>query len=197
MKILVVADEISKQYYDYYRPGMLKDIDLIISCGDLPAAYLEFLVTMASCPLLYVHGNHDEAYINSPPGGCICIEDKIYEYQGIRFLGLGGSCRYRPDGKFMYTEKEMQFRILKLSLPLLAKKGFDVLVTHTAAYGCQDLDTPTHRGFKAFTKLLEKYQPRYMFHGHIHKTYGYSIPTTSTYGKTKIINAFPYRIIDI
>lgn len=46
MKILIVADEESKALYDYYDSSRLKDIDLILSCGDLRASYLEFLVTM-------------------------------------------------------------------------------------------------------------------------------------------------------
>ena len=141
MTILAVSDEVAKQYYDHYKVGMLKDIDLIISCGDLPGEYLEFLVTMAGCPLLYVHGNHDDSYREAPPKGCICIEDRIYEYQGVRFLGLGGSYRYRPDGINMYTEREMAWRIKKLKFSLFRKKGFDVLVTHAAACGRGDLDT--------------------------------------------------------
>lgn len=47
-------------------------------------------------PSLYVHGNHDDKYNVKPPEGCICIEDEIYEYEGVRFLGLGGSNRYKP-----------------------------------------------------------------------------------------------------
>ena len=46
MRILVVADEESKYYWDYYRPGRLDGIDLILSCGDLKADYLTFLATM-------------------------------------------------------------------------------------------------------------------------------------------------------
>ena len=43
MKILVLADQESKYYYDYYTPGRLSEIDLIISCGDLRREYLEFM----------------------------------------------------------------------------------------------------------------------------------------------------------
>ena len=67
MKILTVADEESPIYYDYYKPGKLHEFDLILACGDLSASYLEFLVTMARCPLLYVHGNHDDSYEKKPP----------------------------------------------------------------------------------------------------------------------------------
>ena len=48
MKVLVVADEESRYYYDCYQPGRLDGIDLIISCGDLSRSYLEFLVTLGN-----------------------------------------------------------------------------------------------------------------------------------------------------
>ena len=117
MKILVVSDVESRSYYDFYTPGKLDAFDLIISCGDLPREYLEFLVTMAHCPLLYVHGNHDESYDEQPPEGCICIEDTLYVYDGLRILGLGGSGRYRK-GSHQYTEREMEWRILRLGRAL-------------------------------------------------------------------------------
>lgn len=62
---------------------------------------------------MYVHGNHDDKYNVKPPEGCICIEDEIYEYEGVRFLGLGGSNRYKP-GENQYTQKEMTKRVKKL-----------------------------------------------------------------------------------
>ena len=86
MKILAISDVESKFFYDFYTPGKLKEFDLIISCGDLKAKYLEFLVTMARCPLLYVHGNHDEAF-KSEPEGCTCIDDTLYTYEGLRIMG--------------------------------------------------------------------------------------------------------------
>lgn len=197
MKILAVADEPVKSLYDYYRPGMLDDIDLIIGCGDLPKGYLEFLVTMAHCPLFYVHGNHDDGYADAPPEGCLSIEDKIHEYRGIRFFGLGGSYRYRPDGRYMYTEREMERRIFRQRLALFRKKGFDVLLTHAPPRGITDIDTPVHRGFACFLPLMERYRPRYMVHGHVHRNYGYQLPMVSAYKDTTIINAFGSYIFEI
>ena len=75
MRILLVADEPCKSYWDYYDESKLKGIDLILSAGDLPPEYLSFLVTFANCPLLYVHGNHDAKYQEKPPEGCINIDD--------------------------------------------------------------------------------------------------------------------------
>ena len=73
MRILLVADEESRYYWDHFQRGRLDDIDLIISCGDLKPEYLTFLVTMGKAPLLYVHGNHDTNYISRPPEGCFCL----------------------------------------------------------------------------------------------------------------------------
>ena len=197
MKILTVADEESPIYYDYYKPGKLHEFDLILACGDLSASYLEFLVTMARCPLLYVHGNHDDSYEKKPPEGCICIEDTIYNYNGLRIMGLGGSQRYRPNGKNMYTEREMRFRILKMQFQLWKNKGFDILLTHAPARGINDLDDLPHRGFESFNSLMDSYQPKYMIHGHIHRNYGVKIPQKTQVGNTMVVNAFEYCKLEI
>ena len=40
MNILVIADEETPSLWDYFRPEKLKDVDLILSCGDLNPKYL-------------------------------------------------------------------------------------------------------------------------------------------------------------
>ena len=60
MKILVVSDIESKFIWDHFDPERFRDVKMIISCGDLSARYLSFLVTMIPCPLFYVPGNHDK-----------------------------------------------------------------------------------------------------------------------------------------
>ena len=52
MRILAVADVPADRFYEYYTEGKLDEFDLILSCGDLRPEYLEFLVTMAHCPLI-------------------------------------------------------------------------------------------------------------------------------------------------
>ena len=118
MKILAIGDEESKLFWDYYEPGMFGGIDLILSSGDLDPRYLSFLATFAHAPVLYVRGNHDDKYEQIPPDGCICIDDEIYVYDGIRILGLGGSMRYRPGGN-QFTEREMARRVRRLFFKLL------------------------------------------------------------------------------
>ena len=190
MRILVVSDEPEKRLWDYCRPEELRKNDLILSCGDLPPEYLEFLVTFASCPLLYVRGNHDEIYDSRPPEGCVCIENKIYTHGGVRILGLGGSMRYKR-GPDMYTEGAMKRRLLRpgLAWQLARSGGFDILLTHAPARGYGDLEGLPHRGFECFNELLEKYRPGYMFYGHVHRSYGDFVRVRNHPSGTVLVNA--------
>ena len=194
MKILAVSDVESQLLYDYYRPGRLDGIDLIIGCGDLSPEYLEFLVTMANCPLLYIHGNHDN--FEREPEGCICIDEAVYEYRGVRVAGLPGSYRYR-EGKYMFTEHQMESMVRKLKRPILKMRGIDILVTHAPARHLNDMDSITHRGFECFNELLEHYHPSLYLHGHIHTNYGAHIPRRTQHGETIVINACDHCMIEL
>lgn len=191
MKILAISDEEVMKFYDNYRDGIFDGYDMILSSGDLHRNYLEFIATMAHCPVFYVKGNHDESFELLPPGGCVCVEDRIHVVNGVRILGLGGSYRYR-NGTNFYTEKQMKKRIRKLWFSLWYYKGFDILLTHAPAYGLNDLDNISHRGFECFLELMEKYRPKYFIHGHVHRNYGVSIPQKDTYKDTTVINACGY-----
>ncbi len=196
MKILLVADEENKALWDFYDPGRTEGVELIISCGDLHPDYLQFLVTMTNCPLLYVRGNHDGKYDRNPPCGCIPIDDRIYDYRGLRILGLGGSMRYN-QGKDMYTETEMRRRVSRLSPRISLMNGFDILVTHAPARGYGDLEDLPHQGFACFNTLLEKWRPPYMFYGHVHKDYGAFSRELQHPAGTRLINAWGSHILEI
>lgn len=197
MKILVLSDVPSKWLWDFFEKEKLEEYDLILSCGDLPAEYLSFLVTFAKGPLLYVHGNHDH-YDRKAPDGCICIEDQIYEYNGVRILGLGGSMRYKP-GANMYTEDQMRKRVRKLFWQLLRKNGFDILLTHAPARGVNDMEDWPHRGFEVFNILIQKYNPKYFLHGHVHLNYGSGAKRECKHpdADTIVINAYEKWVVEI
>ena len=188
MKILTISDEECPALWDYYMPGRLDEYDLIISCGDLKAKYLSFLVTMAKCPVLYVPGNHDTTYEQLPPEGCDCIDGQIVTYNGVRILGLGGCRKYHP-GPHQYTDKQMRRRIAKLRWKLWRMKGVDIVVTHTPPEGVGDAEDRAHWGFNCFRDLLEKYKPMYLVHGHVHMRYGVEQIREREYAETRVINA--------
>lgn len=196
MKILTVSDVECPALWDYYVPGRLKDYDLIISCGDLNAAYLSFLVTMARAPVLYVAGNHDVRYEIYPPEGCDCIDDHFVIYNGIRILGLGGCRKYHP-GPHQYTEAQMRRRIRRLKYQLWRNRGVDIVVTHAAPAGLGDAEDPAHWGFEALRELIDRYHPQYLIHGHVHLSYGQEVPRVLEYNGTRIINAYERYTLEI
>ncbi|MBP3234456.1 MAG: metallophosphoesterase [Eubacterium sp.] len=196
MKILVLADIESKYLWDFFEKKKLDGIDLILSAGDLSAEYLEFLATFALCPILYVHGNHDTKYEKKPPQGCICIDDDIFEYNGLKILGLGGSMCYNY-GLFQYTDKEMKKRYMRLLPKIWKSKGIDILLTHAPAYGLNDGADLPHKGFEVFRTILDKYEPKLFVHGHVHLNYGREHKREDMYKNTKVINAFEKYIVEI
>lgn len=196
MNILILSDQESKLLYEYYDPERIKDIDLIISCGDLPPEYLTFFASVCHALLAYVRGNHDSKYAYKPPEGCICLEDDIYVYKGVRLLGLGGSMEYIPGSDNQYTERRMRARIRRLRWKLWRHKGFDILVTHAPAFGLNDMEDLPHQGFKAFLALMDKYHPKYFFHGHVHANYGSNFKRKDTYGTTTVINGYEFYVVE-
>ena len=196
MKLLLISDKECPYYWDYYQPGRLDEFDLIISCGDLDPNYLSFLVTMARCPLLYVHGNHDTRYTSAPPEGCDCIEDRVVTVNGLRIMGLGGSPMY-SGGPHQYTERQMELRILKRRLALQRSGGVDIIVTHAPPEGYGDAEDYAHRGFSCFLPLLDRYKPRYLIHGHVHTNYGGRQLRLIQRGETSVINACERYVLDI
>ncbi len=196
MRILIVADEESRYYWDHFQAGRLDDIDLILSCGDLKAEYLSFLVTVGHAPLLYVHGNHDVGYSRKPPEGCICIEDQLVVVGGLRILGLGG-CPTYSGGPHQYSEREMRRRIRRLRFSLWLHKGVDIVLTHAPVKGYGDGEDYAHRGFEAFLPLLEKYHPKFLFHGHVHMRYGAEVQREYRCGETRLINACDRYILEL
>ncbi len=195
MKLLVIADEADPGLWDFFTKEKLGGADAILSCGDLPASYLSFLVTMGNIPLFYVHGNHDAKYDQNPPEGCDCIDGELINFRGYRILGLGGSMEY-SRGPHQYTERGMRRRIAKVSAGL-RRGGVDILVTHAPARGLGDMDDNCHRGFQCFRELLDRCCPLYHCYGHVHLQYVPTQPRLRQYGDTVVVNASGKYLIEL
>lgn len=186
-KIQCIGDDEDKLLYTSKAKEILQYTDLVISAGDLPAKYLEYIVTVANKTLLYVPGNHDGGYINKPPEGCISIDDEVYNFQGMKILGLGGSKLY-SGGPYQYTEDEMKKRIRKIKRKIRKAKGVDIIVTHAPIRGYGDLEDLPHQGFECFKELLDFAKPRYWFYGHVHLNYRYDLPRIQSVNNTILVN---------
>jgi Icc-related predicted phosphoesterase len=206
VKILAVSDEVVERLYSLCTSGHFSEIQLILGCGDLPYPYLENLLTFLNVPLFYVPGNHDPTY-NSDNSlayveGGSNLDLKLIRYKKFLIGGFGGSIRYRPNGTNQYTQAEAYFRAFRLLPQLMLNKisygrFLDILITHSPPFGIHDEETQSHQGLKAINWLIRITQPRYHFHGHTHFHRRNISPSETTQDLTKIVNIFPYKIIEV
>lgn len=197
MKILALSDQVEPFIYSLDLKSHLADVDMVVSCGDLPSKYLEFVITVLNVPLVYVPGNHDVDQF-SVPGG-IPIDGRTIDLEGVRLLGIGGSQRYKPRGRHQYTDSEMAIRILPHYPGLIANRlrfgrGVDLLVTHAPPFGIHDGQDLAHIGFRPFRRLMDVARPSLLIHGHMHALRNLE-PTVTRYHDTTVCNIYPYRIL--
>lgn len=206
MKILAVSDRVLDRLYCSDVKQKHPNIDLLISCGDLPYYYLDFLVSAMDVPMVYVLGNHDQGPQYTADGGVIKgvrggqnIHVRTVQYDEVIIAGLEGSMRYRSYASLMYTEAEMRQQIARLAPRLLLNRRrygrfLDILVTHSPPFGIHDRSDIAHTGFKSFLTFLKLFKPRYLLHGHIH-VYRQDVPRVTQFLETTIINVYPFREI--
>lgn len=201
MKLLAVSDvELPQMLMQRYLVKQFSDVDLLVSCGDMPVHYLDYIGSALNVPLFFVRGNHDTQYVPPDPGGDN-LHLQLCTYRGYSFAGLEGSIRY-SDGSIQYTEREMWVNVLRL-MPRLALGrsvrgyGVDVLIAHSPPAGIHDLpDDFAHRGFHSFLKLIAWARPRFFLHGHV-DTWDNRRTRSTVYCGTQILNINPYMRVDI
>ncbi|MGI8588190.1 MAG: metallophosphoesterase family protein [Chloroflexia bacterium] len=208
-RILAVSDIVEPQLYSAHVADWLGPVDLIVSCGDLPAVYLDFLTTCLEAPCYHVIGNHCFAP-HGPTGHDRCSPDaypgafdlngRTVEVKGLLLAGVEGSPWY-SGGPHQYTERGVALQLWALVPRLLLNRlrtgrFLDILVTHAPPRGIHDEDDVTHRGFRSFLPFLRLFRPSYMLHGHTHR-YINTLPFRTRYMHTEIINAYGHRVLDI
>jgi len=195
MRILSVSDQVEPMLYEPDFHKNIAEIDLILSCGDLPSEYLTYLVTIFNVPLLYVRGNHDGEYCFNPPQGCVDLHGKIVVYKGLRIMGLEG-CHWYNGGPFQYTEKQMAKIIFKTKFTIWWHKGVDIIISHAPPLHIHDAQDTCHRGFKCFGSFIEKYSPDYFLYGHIHTSFKNKEERKTVVDNTDVINTFGYYLFN-
>ena len=186
MKILSVSDRVVSTLYDNFDAALFPKVDLLLSCGDLPPEYLSSLVGSFNVPLYYVRGNHDIRYDAKPPNGCVDLNARLIQYQGIKMLGLEGS-RWYSGGPNQYTENEMWKTIRSLRPRIWWQKGIDIIIAHAPPRYIHDAEDLCHRGFKSFRWLIDRYRPLYFIHGHIHAEFKDPAEGITTINDNKVV----------
>lgn len=206
MKILAVSDVEVSFLYSPVITQRFPHIDLMISCGDLPYFYLEYMVSLLNRPMYYVNGNHmnqvesgERVDRHAPQGARLLHRRTLVGPDGVLLAGMDGSVQYN-FGPSQYSQGEMWRMVLLLAPKLIANKGrygryLDIFVSHAPPRHVQDMEDLPHQGFEAFRWLLSVFRPAYHLHGHIH-LYRQDAPFKTQFDQTSVINVYGYREID-
>jgi uncharacterized protein len=205
VKILCISDRVEPMLHGPSLNSYAKGVEAVISCGDLPFDYLEYIVTFLGAPVYYVLGNHDPAP-DSPeyPEGCTPLDGRVVdagdEADRLVLAGLSGSRLY-SGGPNQYTEREMRLRTWTLSARILRRRLAGkpeprIFVTHSPPFGLGDAEDQAHVGFESFLSLIDRHEPSLWLHGHVH-LYGPERPRIAHRGNTKVLNVFGHRIIEV
>ena len=205
MKILCISDRVEPMLHGPNLTSYARGVEVVISCGDLPFEYLEYVVTLLGVPVYYVLGNHDPSPDGPEhPGGCIPLDGRVVdaggEAGGLVLAGLSGSRLY-SGGPNQYTERQMRWRTRALSSriryrALLGRPRPSVFVTHSPPFGLGDREDQAHVGFESFLGLIDRHEPGLWLHGHVH-LYGPDQQRVAVRGETKLMNVFGHMILDL
>jgi uncharacterized protein len=178
-------------------------VDVLISCGDLPYSYLEYIMSMLNRPMYFVNGNHvSEAEVGSGSQryeiwGAIDLHRRARNCSGLLLAGIEGSINYN-NGPYQYSQREMWGLVYGLVPSLLLNRirygrYLDVFVSHAPPFRLHDDDDLPHIGIKAFRWLLQTFRPAYHFHGHTH-IYRQDRPVRHLFGQTMVVNTCGYQV---
>ena len=206
MKVLVLSDKTVDFIYSPSVVQRFADVQWVISCGDLPYYYVEYVLDALNVPTFYVRGNHASPveYGNlvnrTAPMGAIDLHTQVTAFKGVLTAGIEGSLRYK-EGPFMYSQNDMWWTVISMIPAMLLNRlvygrYLDLLVTHAPPWGIHDKKDIAHQGFKAVRWMLEVFKPKYHLHGHIHLYNNDPIQTTR-FVETEVINVYGYRELEL
>ncbi len=193
--ILAIADAVSPVLYDHFQADRWRQVDLILSAGDLPPEYLDFLCSSLNVPIFYVRGNHDSRYETSRFDGSENVHGRIVTYNGLRIAGFEGCQRYNNVRSCQYSEAEMRRIVRWTRLKALRHGAPDIILSHAPPAGCHDDADLCHRGFECFREAIDTWKPSLFVHGHVHAYTRH--PPASSLGDTTVVNAYPYRLLTL
>ncbi len=207
IKILSISDQVDPLIYSLNVKDRFQEVDLVISCGDLSYLYQEFIITMLGKPLYFVHGNHDPLLEDNEgdprpyPYGAVDLHRRIIHRQQLLMAGVEGSVLYNGKTPYQYTQGRMWRHVLSLVPGLLINRllygrFLDIFVSHSPPRGVHEGEDFTHQGIRAFRWLINVFQPKIYFHGHIH-VYHPDTPTETRVNDTLVINTFRYRVTEL
>lgn len=204
--ILAVTDEVDPRIHSETLRERMGHVAFVVSCGDLPASYLEFIADALNRPVYYVHGNHEGSCPRKAactPAGAVDLSGRVVQdpATGLILAGFPGCLRYEEGQPAQYAEWEIRLMAAKMAPRLQLNRlrhgrALDLLVTHAPPRDINDRPDPAHRGFETLRDFLQRWRPPYHVHGHIH-LYDRSEPYRQQFGETEVINVYPFRVLEL
>ncbi|WP_319546102.1 metallophosphoesterase [Ruegeria conchae] len=166
------------------------EADLVIGAGDFCNARrgLDEAMQMLSgiaAPLVLVPGNAESAeeLTEAAPEGAHVLHGAGMTLDGLRLFGLGYGVPVTPFGDWSCDLTEPE------AAELLDRcEATDILIVHSPPKGHGDTTSQGQSvGSVAVRDAVERLQPKFVFCGHIHDSWGYR----GTIGRTQIANLGP------
>jgi uncharacterized protein len=203
MKLLAISDEVVPWIYSQTLLDRCRDVDLVISCGDLPIGYLDFVVSTLNKPCFYVRGNHDHFEINDhdttekrAPDGWTNLDLRVEKLGGVRLAGLEGCLMYRPRAEGQYSQRAQWLRAWQLAARMIFGAP-QIFVAHAPPFGIHNGPDLAHTGFHTFNWIIQTFKPKLFLHGHQHRNYDPTQIGETVVEGTLVVNVHPYRLLEL
>lgn len=181
------------------------EIDLIVLLWDNTIEDLEILQKIDK-PKIWVLGNNkfrgeDKKVWILEKYWVRDISFQKFEFMWINFYWIDWQVGYQlvesllsKNNSFKIFNPNISVEIEKFEkkkLDLFSKKNIDILISHFPAQWIMDSNSFSHKWLEITRKFLENNKPKYFFHWHLHNE------QEEYLWNTKIIQVFPYKIIEI
>ena len=178
-KALVVSD------YENYRfnETIRYKIDFVLSLGDNSMQVLMDIYKKYRKPIYAVRGNHDG--LTPFPDGVVDIHLKVEEHRQWSIGGFGGTLYYKAKGHNMWSDPEAEYQLKEMPY-------CDIFICHSPIARITDRpESYAHQGSEAIRNYIKEKQPKFVFHGHVHKSLGGQI------GNTSIVSIYGHKVIQL
>jgi len=167
LKLVVISDTHGDLAFDNRFAKFMDSVqeyDLVVILGDIYVYELNKIVDIIpNEKIIALRGNHD-SYDIYEKFGIRNINGQKFTYNGIDFVGIEGSFKYKKADFPSYTHYE------SLQLATMMPQKADVLLTHDCMFTESKYDI-AHSGLAGITYYVLNNAVQWHIHGHIHKSY--------------------------
>ncbi len=188
MKILAFSDLHLDQNAAAALLDAATEADLVIGAGDFAQrregleAYMALFEPIAD-KAVFVAGNNESVDELRAASSAVILHGEAGWVEGLQIFGLGYGVPVTPFGAWSCDLSEAEAAEM-----LLAAEGADLVISHSPPKGVVDrTSTGLSIGSTALYATIEKVQPKLVFCGHVHDSWG----TEGLIGASRVVNLGP------